>query len=66
MARESHRTGFGISEEDEVLNIRTIEEKLEHMCPYFSKMDVLFGDRQNVNPAKMLREEIKQYVLSNQ
>jgi hypothetical protein len=56
-ARESHRTGFGISEEDEVLNIRTIEEKLEHMCPYFSKMDVLFGDRQNVNPANVQEME---------
>jgi hypothetical protein len=48
-ACESRRTGFGIFEEDEFLNIRTIEEKLEHMSPYFSKMDVLFGDRQNVN-----------------
>ncbi len=40
-----------MSEEDIKKGITTIEEKLERDCMYFSRMDALFGDRQNVNPS---------------
>ncbi|KAI9319581.1 hypothetical protein BDR26DRAFT_884634 [Obelidium mucronatum] len=41
-------TGFGITDEDAVAKISTIEEKLEAMCPNYSQLDRLFGERQNI------------------
>ena len=30
--------------------IHTIEKKLENDCPFFSRLDVLYGERQNIMP----------------
>ncbi|MBW0576575.1 hypothetical protein O181_116290, partial [Austropuccinia psidii MF-1] len=43
-------TGSGITEQDESKGIKSISEKLEHMCPCYAEMDVLFGHRPNVTP----------------
>ena len=43
-------TGWGITEEDRALGLKTIEDKLEHLCPYFNSLGDLFGNRQNVSP----------------
>ena len=53
IARQSNRTGFGLTDEDKENGIFTIMEKLEHMCPNFNKMDNLFGNRQNVMPSNV-------------
>lgn len=53
VARE-HRsncgTKFGLSEFDLRSGINTIEQKLEKLCPFYHRMDRLFGDRPNVIP----------------
>jgi t-SNARE complex subunit (syntaxin) len=40
-----------VDDEDRAKGIKTIEDKLESMCPFFSRMDALFGERQNVIPS---------------
>ncbi|KAG0058217.1 hypothetical protein BGZ92_007227, partial [Podila epicladia] len=43
-------TGFGIVTEDRRKGIYSIADKLDNMCPFFSKMDKLFGSKPNVVP----------------
>ncbi|MBW0538702.1 hypothetical protein O181_078417 [Austropuccinia psidii MF-1] len=43
-------TGAGITEEDESKGIKSMNEKLESMCPCYVEMDVLFGHKPNVTP----------------
>ncbi|MBW0542974.1 hypothetical protein O181_082689 [Austropuccinia psidii MF-1] len=40
--------GAGITEEDESKGIKSMSEKLESMCPFYAKMDVLFRHKPNV------------------
>lgn len=49
----SKGTGFGVTDEDKLKGITTVEEKLESLCPFFSSMDELFGSKPNVNPANV-------------
>ncbi|KAG1683001.1 hypothetical protein DVH05_023277 [Phytophthora capsici] len=44
------RTGFGL-EEDEIADNMTLKEKLNAMCPEYERMDELFGERPNIQPA---------------
>ncbi|CAG8802340.1 22983_t:CDS:2, partial [Gigaspora rosea] len=30
--------------------INTIEAKLEYLCPYYSRLDAIYGERQNIEP----------------
>ncbi|KAF9201110.1 hypothetical protein BGZ59_002899 [Podila verticillata] len=43
-------TGFGIVIEDRRRGIYSITDKLDNMCPFFNKMDKLFGGKSNVVP----------------
>ncbi|KAI9342321.1 hypothetical protein BDR26DRAFT_894738 [Obelidium mucronatum] len=47
---DADQTGFGVTETDVNRGIETIEEKLEHMCPQYSRLDKLYGERVNINP----------------
>jgi hypothetical protein len=42
---------YCLSQQDLKKGITTIEEKLEKDCPFYSVLDQLYGDRQNVRPA---------------
>lgn len=44
------RTGFGVTEDDNTKGIYSIKAKLENMCPFFARMDQLFGGKPNVVP----------------
>ncbi len=48
--RASQQIGFGLTQEEAEQGL-TIEDKLDKMCPFFDRMDVLFGNRQNVAPS---------------
>jgi hypothetical protein len=52
--RKSETTGYGLDADDEIKGITTIDAKLELICPYYQKMDELFGHRQNVLPENVL------------
>jgi hypothetical protein len=41
---------FCLGEADYKRGIRIIEEKLNHECPHFERLDNLFGGRQNIQP----------------
>jgi hypothetical protein len=41
---------FMLGEKDFKKNVRTIEDKLNHLCPLFFRLQTLFGNRQNVMP----------------
>ncbi|KAF9017342.1 hypothetical protein BGZ52_005148 [Haplosporangium bisporale] len=43
-------TGFGIVMEDRRRGIYSIADKLDNMCPFFNRMDKLFGGKPNVVP----------------
>jgi hypothetical protein len=45
---------YNISPEELAKGIDTIEKKLEADCPFFARMDILFGGRQNIAPAYTL------------
>jgi hypothetical protein len=45
---------YCISDEDRAKGIFTIEKKLEVDCPYYSRMDKLFGERQNILPSHVI------------
>jgi hypothetical protein len=40
----SEQPGWCVNDEDIAKGIKTIEQKLETLCPYFKEMDALFGD----------------------
>jgi hypothetical protein len=48
---ESSQTGWGIDSKDTANGIETVAAKLEAMCPFYERLDKLFGHRQNVTPA---------------
>ncbi|KAG1711954.1 hypothetical protein DVH05_009194 [Phytophthora capsici] len=43
-------TGAGVTAEDESNSIFTMKQKLEFMCPWYERMDALFGHKSNVTP----------------
>jgi hypothetical protein len=45
---------YCISAADEAKGIFTIEMKLDVDCPYYSRMDKLFGERQNIQPTYIM------------
>ncbi|KAJ1549677.1 hypothetical protein HK096_011111 [Nowakowskiella sp. JEL0078] len=49
--RDSLKSGFGLTEIDFNNGITTIAGKMNSMCPYWEKMDQLFRQCQNMNPA---------------
>lgn len=51
--KDSQGTGYGVTEKDREKGITTVEAKLEKTCPLYSKMDGLFGQRQNVRPSHL-------------
>ncbi|KAG0330878.1 hypothetical protein BG005_005963, partial [Podila minutissima] len=46
----SGATGFGVTEDDNAKGIYSIKAKLENMCPFYARMDQLFGSKPNVVP----------------
>ena len=56
-------TGFGISAADQEKGIWSVFEKLDSICPYYDKMDELFGKHANVSP--MYCEDGQQRVDKN-
>jgi hypothetical protein len=48
----SDQTGFGCTEKDlsKEPPIDTIDKKLEDMCPNFARLEILYGERQNITP----------------
>ena len=48
--RFSQSTGAGVTESDIEKGIHTLKDKLEDICPYYEKMDKLFGSMPNVQP----------------
>ncbi|KAJ1563522.1 hypothetical protein HK096_000597 [Nowakowskiella sp. JEL0078] len=62
----SEKTGFGCSENDYATNppIDTIEKKLEHMCVYFSWLDALYGERQNIYLANSVEIQDEETISS--
>ena len=46
----SRSTGAGVTEADIERGIHTVEDKLDDICPYYEKMDNLFGSMPNVWP----------------
>lgn len=55
---QSQKTGFGVTDTDKTKGINTVEEKLESLCPFFERLDRLFGHRQNINPFSVLTPAI--------
>lgn len=51
MLKASQKTDFGVTEKDISNGITTVAAKLEAMCPYFERMNKLFGERENVSPS---------------
>jgi hypothetical protein len=52
----AEKTGFGCDDKDLSRKppVDTIEKKLEFMCPHFFRLDVLYGERQNISPADVV------------
>ena len=46
-------TGFGLTDKDQKAGIHTVAEKLESICPFYSEMDSLFGNRANITPLSL-------------
>ena len=46
----SQSTGAGVTEADIERGIHTVEDKLDDICPYYEKMDNIFGNMPNVWP----------------
>jgi hypothetical protein len=46
---------FCLGQDDYDKGIRTIEAKLEKECPNYTRMDILYGSRQNVAPSCVLQ-----------
>jgi len=45
------QTGFGLTVKDEKMGICTIAEKADRLCPYYDRLNSLFGHRQNIRPS---------------
>jgi hypothetical protein len=50
-------------ETDRRLGIKTLAQKKEHLCAYFTRLDQLFGGRQNVFPSHSMEPEYYDYAL---
>lgn len=50
----SEKTGSGLSAKNVADGIHTMEDLLESMCPCYSDMDALFGEKGNVTPFGIL------------
>ena len=48
----SRSTGAGVTESDIEKGIHTLKDKLDDICPYYEKMDKLFGSMPNVRPLR--------------
>ncbi|KAF5195668.1 hypothetical protein FRX31_014746 [Thalictrum thalictroides] len=44
------KTGSGLTDEDRQKGIFSISQKLNTICPFFERMDLLFGNKPNINP----------------
>lgn len=49
-AKAEKDTGWGVTDTNIAKGITTVAEKLDTMCLFFERMDVLFGSRDNVAP----------------
>lgn len=49
---------YCITEEDMKKGVTTIENKKDKDCPFFDRWDILYGGRQNINPASVLRSSL--------
>jgi hypothetical protein len=47
----ANKTGFGVTEVDRQLGVSTIDAKLDQMCPFYARLNALFGQKENVNPS---------------
>ncbi|KAA1078658.1 hypothetical protein PGTUg99_007867 [Puccinia graminis f. sp. tritici] len=52
--KKSNSTGEGTQEGDE---LRSYEDQLEEECPYYSRMDAIFGQKANYTPAGLFESE---------
>lgn len=46
-------TGAGLTEKDRESGIKTIDSKLEQICPCFSRMEAIYAHRPNMTPWKL-------------
>lgn len=47
-------SGGGVTDEDRAAGIQTEEQKHDSNCPFFGRMEMLHGHRQNVTPAHVI------------
>ncbi|CAG8698070.1 10747_t:CDS:2, partial [Dentiscutata heterogama] len=47
----ANKSGWGLTEEDYKKGITTIEAKLDELYSYFSQIDTIYGEKQNVQPS---------------
>jgi hypothetical protein len=52
--KKSNSTGEGTQEGNE---LRSYEDQLEEECPYYSRMDAIFGQKANYTPAGLFESE---------
>jgi len=45
---------FGIGKKDIEAGITTLDQKIHKICPYYKRMDLLIGGRQNIKPSYVL------------
>lgn len=63
--RQSRATGFGLSLSEQNRGITTIEEKLEGLCPGFSRLATLHGERQNTRPHRLALGSVEYQYASD-
>eukprot|EP00595_Chromulina_sp_UTEXLB2642_P001958 CAMPEP_0196767478 /NCGR_PEP_ID=MMETSP1095-20130614/41592_1 /TAXON_ID=96789 ORGANISM="Chromulina nebulosa, Strain UTEXLB2642" /NCGR_SAMPLE_ID=MMETSP1095 /ASSEMBLY_ACC=CAM_ASM_000446 /LENGTH=344 /DNA_ID=CAMNT_0042135849 /DNA_START=63 /DNA_END=1097 /DNA_ORIENTATION=+ len=49
---------YGLSDKDIKNGVNSIEKKLNNDCPFFRRMDALFGGRQNISPTVRIEPNI--------
>ena len=54
-----------LGEDDLKKGITTIQQKLNHDCYGYNRMDILFGERQNVTPSCIMMTGCASVVLIN-
>ena len=50
---KSGRTGWGLNAADMAEGVTTVEQMLEKMCPYFARLNELFGEYQNISSSNV-------------
>ncbi|CAG8489959.1 18040_t:CDS:2 [Dentiscutata erythropus] len=48
--RLTEKSGWGLTKQDHANGINIIKAKLEELCPYYGRINILYGDKQNVQP----------------